>query len=227
MKKTLLTAIFLLLCAVCSAQAVDPLFAKGGAGPKFKIRTTMGDITVQLSNLTPRHRDNFVKLVSEHFYDSLLFHRVIQDFMVQGGDPTSRHAGRGQMLGSGSLDYTVPAEFSSDLYHRRGALCAARMGDQVNPKKASSASQFYIVQGRKWTDRELTQMSARSGRKFLPAQAEVYKNEGGTPFLDGEYTVFGIVVEGMDVVDRIAAVRKDGADRPLQDVRIITIEALK
>lgn len=189
--------------------------------------TSQGKITFLLYNETPLHRDNFLKLVKNHTYDGLLFHRVIKDFMVQAGDPKSRDAKPGQPLGDGTLGYTVPAEFRADLIHKRGALCAARQGDQVNPKKASSASQFYIVQGQVWDNKTLDMMEQRFGKKFTAEQRKVYTTVGGTPHLDGDYTVFGEVVEGMEVVNKIAAVQCDRMDRPLQDVKIISVKVLK
>lgn len=189
--------------------------------------TSQGQITFLLYDETPLHRDNFLKLVKNHTYDGLLFHRVIKDFMVQAGDPKSRDAKPGQPLGDGTLGYTVPAEFRADLIHKRGALCAARQGDQVNPKKASSASQFYIVQGQVWDNKTLDMMEQRFGKKFTAEQRKVYTTVGGTPHLDGDYTVFGEVVDGMEVVNKIAAVQCDRMDRPLQDVKIISVKVLK
>lgn len=184
---------------------------------RVKISTDFGDMVVKLYNKTPQHRDNFIKLVTEHFYDSLLFHRVIANFMIQGGDPESKYAQPGVMLGNGDVGYTIPAEFDSTLFHKRGALCAARTD---NPAKASSGCQFYIVQGRKSNDLELDNISQRNGLKYTSAQRMTYKMNGGTPFLDNNYTVFGEVESGIEVVDKIAAVQKGGADRPLQDVRM-------
>lgn len=183
-----------------------------------KIETSMGNIVVKLYNETPKHRDNFIKLVREGVYDGLLFHRVIKNFMIQGGDPNSRTAKPGQMLGDGTLGYTIPAEFVQGLYHKKGALAAARQGDQVNPKKESSSCQFYIVQGDKWTLDRLKMLEQRMGKTFSDEQIKMYTTVGGTPFLDGDYTVFGEVVEGLDVVDKIAAVQCGAADRPVQDV---------
>lgn len=184
---------------------------------RVKISTDFGDMIVKLYNKTPQHRDNFIKLVSEHFYDSLLFHRVISNFMIQGGDPNSKYAQPGQMLGNGDVGYKVPAEFDSTLFHKKGALCAARDG---NPEKASSGCQFYIVQGKPASDPELDNISMRNGFKYTSAQRMTYKMNGGTPFLDNNYTVFGEVESGMEVIDKIAAVQKGPADRPLQDVRM-------
>lgn len=185
----------------------------------------MGRMVVALYNETPEHRDNFLKLVQEGFYDSLLFHRVIPGFMVQGGDPESRSAAPGQMLGNGGPGYTVPAEIVPGLVHTKGALAAARQGDQVNPEKRSSGSQFYLVQGKPFQPNELDMVAQRASRYGTPVtyseeQKETYATEGGAPHLDGSYTVFGEVVEGLDVIDRIAAVQRDGRDRPVSDVRM-------
>jgi len=185
-----------------------------------KIETTQGNIVVKLYNETPKHRDNFIKLVKEGAFNDLLFHRVIKEFMIQGGDPNSRGAKPGQMLGDGGLGYTIPAEFVPSLYHKKGALAAARQGDQVNPAKESSSCQFYIVQGKVWNPRELNMIEQRYGKKFTPEQVEAYTTLGGTPFLDGDYTVFGEVVEGLDVIDKIAAVPCGPMDRPVEDVKM-------
>lgn len=182
------------------------------------IETSLGNMTVELYNETPKHRDNFLKLVKEGFYDGLLFHRVINNFMIQGGDPNSRGAAPGAMLGNGTLGYTVPAEFVQGLIHKKGALAAARQGDQVNPTKASSSCQFYIVQGNVWTADNLQRMGMQMGREFDKQQMEAYTTVGGTPHLDYDYTVFGQVVEGLEVIDKIAAVRCGRGDRPIEDV---------
>ncbi len=183
------------------------------------IETDSGKIVLALFDNTPLHRDNMVKLVNEHFFDSLLFHRVIPGFVAQGGDPESKRALADKMLGDGDLAYKIPAEINDSNFHRRGALGMAR---DNNPEMASSASQFYIVTGRKYSDAELDQIAQR-GRSFSPAQREVYKTEGGTPSLDGKYTVYGFVVEGMDVVDKISAMPRNGADRPVTDVRMLKV----
>ncbi|MGB0881489.1 MAG: peptidylprolyl isomerase [Vicingaceae bacterium] len=190
------------------------------------LSTSYGDIKMVLYNETPKHRDNFIKLVKSGFYDGTLFHRVITGFMIQGGDPDSKTAKKGQMLGNGGPGYTVPAEFNKNLYHKRGALAAARMGDGVNPSKASSGSQFYIVQGKKYNRKNLEAMGKRSGATYTEEQIKVYETEGGTPQLDMNYTVFGEVVEGFDVIDKIAAVAKGRADRPKEDVKM-TIKIVK
>ena len=179
------------------------------------ISTDYGNMKVKLYNETPQHRDNFLKLVNENFYDSLLFHRVIQNFMIQGGDPDSKNATATKQLGGGSLGYMVPAEFNPKYIHKKGALAAARTN---NPEKASSASQFYLVQGKTFTDEELNRFEQQHGIKYTPEQRELYKTKGGTPHLDMGYTVFGEVIEGLDVIDKIAAVKTAPGDRPVKDV---------
>ena len=208
---------------------------KPGERPKVLIETTKGNIRLQLYNETPLHRDNFLKLIREyHFYDSLLFHRVIPDFMIQACDPYSKNAKPGELLGDHSLDYNIPAEIHlPQLYHKRGALAAAREPDEVNPNHESSSSQFYIVYGKKQTDKTLAIQQQRldsvfnDSIKMTADMTETYKNIGGTPHLDGGYTVFGEVVEGMDVVDRIQQVERDNNDRPIENVRIIRATILK
>jgi cyclophilin family peptidyl-prolyl cis-trans isomerase len=182
-----------------------------------QITTDFGTMKVKLYNETPLHRDNFVKLVSEGFYDSLLFHRVIKGFMIQGGDPQSKNAAAGQMLGSGDVGYRVPAEFNDSLYHKKGVLAAAR---DNNPEKASSGCQFYIVQGKPMIENELQMAERRSGKPMSEAKRNDYKTIGGSVWLDGEYTVFGEVIEGLDVIDKIAAVPCGPMDRPASDVRM-------
>ena len=189
---------------------------------KFVIHTDYGDMKGVLYNETPLHRDNFVKLAKSGFFNGLLFHRVIQGFMIQGGDPDSKNAKPGQQLGSGDPGYTIPAEFNPEFIHKKGALAAARTGGSTNPKKASSGSQFYVVQGQKQDPQRL---SAQNPGKYSNQQLETYTSLGGTPFLDGEYTIFGEVSEGFDVIDKIAAVQKDNNDRPLKDIKMtITIK---
>lgn len=192
------------------------------------LETTMGNVKLALYNETPKHRDNFLKLVKEGFYDGVLFHRVISNFMIQAGDSTTRHAKPGETLGMYSPDYTIPAEIDFPrLYHKRGALAAAREGDDVNPERASSASQFYIVYGSRMTDFQLDKAQERlndktQGKVVLTSELrKVYFEKGGTPHLDGQYTVFGEVVEGLDVVAKIQAVETDSRARPLVDVRIV------
>ena len=237
-----------------------------------KLETTMGNITVALYNETPKHRDNFIKLVKEGVYDSTLFHRVIKQFMIQAGDPDSKNASDTAMLGSGDVGYTIPAEFNPKFFHKKGVLAAARQGDDVNPEKASSGCQFYIVTGRKFTEPQLLGMEnkineqreealfdslARQHMKeiykmrkagdnagllelqdtleaqareladkeekfrFTPEQIKAYSTIGGAPHLDGSYTVFGEVTEGMEVVDNIEIAKTNSADRPIENIRIL------
>lgn len=237
-----------------------------------KLETTMGNITVALYNETPKHRDNFIKLVKEGVYDSTLFHRVIKQFMIQAGDPDSKNASDTAMLSSGDVGYTIPAEFNPKFFHKKGVLAAARQGDDVNPEKASSGCQFYIVTGRKFTEPQLLGMEnkineqreealfdslARQHMKeiykmrkagdnagllelqdtleaqareladkeekfrFTPEQIKAYSTIGGAPHLDGSYTVFGEVTEGMEVVDNIEIAKTNRADRPIENIRIL------
>ena len=244
---------------------------------KVRLHTTMGDITIMLYGDTPRHTENFVKLVKSGHYDGLLFHRVINDFMIQGGNPESKNAPKGKMLGGGDMPYEIEAEIDFPKhFHHRGAIAAARQGDNVNPDRKSSGSQFYIVTGRKFSPGQLDQMehkaimqkkqevfdrlsaehrdsimSMRRNRDhaglealrdkladqtekltaadstfFTPQQREIYVNEGGTPHLDGSYTVFGRVLSGMDVVEKIQDAETDRYDRPINDIRIISANVL-
>lgn len=227
MKKLTFLAIFLLAAFCGWSQVAVSHEEKQHDGMVVLMSTTVGEIELLLYNETPKHRDNFVKLMEERVYDGLLFHRVIKNFMIQAGDPKSRDAEPGQMLGDGSLGYTIPAEIRKGIYHKRGALCAARQGDDVNPRRESSASQFYIVQGQVWDEKTLERMEQRFGRKFTPEQRKIYTTVGGTPHLDGEYTVFGEVLKGMDVVDKISTFETDKMDRPLEDVRILAVKLIK
>ncbi|MBQ4441788.1 MAG: peptidylprolyl isomerase [Bacteroidales bacterium] len=188
------------------------------------IKTSMGDITIALYNETPLHRDNFIKLVKESYYDGVLFHRIIKGFMIQTGDPDSKTAKPGQRLGMGGPAERIPAEFVPTLFHKRGAVAAAR---DNNPAKASSGSQFYIVDGDIFPQDKLDMIAARTGKTFSPEQVRAYTTIGGAPFLDGDYTVFGEVVSGMEVVDKIAAQEKDGNDRPLEDIKIISAKIIE
>lgn len=181
------------------------------------IETDSGNIVMVLYDNTPQHRDNMIKLVKEGFYDSTLFHRCIPGFMIQGGDPDSRKALPGQMLGNGDTGYRIPAEINDSNFHRRGALAMAR---DNNPEKASSGCQFYIVSGKVSPVQELDIISQRTGRQFTETQRAIYSTEGGAAFLDGNYTVFGMVLEGMEVVDKILQVPRDRADRPVTDIRM-------
>ena len=193
---------------------------------KVLIKTSEGDITIALYDNTPKHKENFLKLVKNGFYNNVLFHRIIQGFMIQTGDPDSKGAPAGKMLGNGGPGYTIPAEFKPENYHKRGAVAAARLGDQMNPTKASSGSQFYIVDGKTFNANMMAQISYQYRKTFTDEQRKVYETIGGAPFLDGDYTVFGEVVSGMDVVDKIAAKPKDRFDRPTTDVKIISMEIL-
>lgn len=249
---------------------------------QVEMKTSMGDITLLLYNETPQHRDNFIKLVKEGFYEDVIFHRVINEFMIQGGDPNSKNADAGEALGNGGPGYTIPAEFNNKLHHKRGALAAARMGDNVNPNKESSGSQFYIVTGKKYTEEQLAnfqkpreqqiknkifndilsdpanakikkmvdgyvkvgnkaelqfimsslepkvnEIYEQSGAGYSAEQINDYLTIGGTPHLDANYTVFGEVIEGMDVVDQIQKVKTDGGNRPVEDVVIKKIKLKK
>ena len=259
-----LVALSALISVHLQAQEVETLVL---------IDTDMGKIKVKLFNDTPQHRDNFIKLVKDGVYEGTLFHRVIKDFMIQAGDPDSKNAPKGKMLGAGDVGYTVPAEFVyPKFFHKKGALSAARQGDNVNPKKESSGCQFYIVTGKVYNDSTLLSMESQMNENkinvifntlaqkhmkeiykmrkandedglydlqeklfaeaqeiaakqpefhFTPEQIEAYTTVGGTPHLDGEYTVFGEVVEGMDVVDKIQQAKTDRSDRPEEDVKII------
>jgi cyclophilin family peptidyl-prolyl cis-trans isomerase len=182
------------------------------------ITTDFGDMKVKLFSSTPKHTANFQKLVNEGFYNDLLFHRVIKGFMVQGGDPESRRAAIEKPLGSGGTGYTIPAEIA--IPHFKGMLSAARQGDEVNPKKESSGSQFFIVHGGPVDDAQLDAIERAKNFKYSPAQREKYKKLGGTPMLDGDYTVFGEVIDGLDVIDKIAEAPTDGRDRPLKDIKM-------
>lgn len=185
---------------------------------RIKITTDSGVMIVKLYDSTPLHRDNFVKLVKQGFYDSLLFHRVIPGFMIQGGDPLSKNAIAGDMLGNGGGEMErIPAEFRTSLIHKKGVLAAARDG---NPQKASSACQFYLVEGMPVSDAQLAGMEQSKGFKYTPEQKNLYKTMGGTPFLDQDYTVFGEIVSGMEVIHKIANAQRDGNNRPLGDIRM-------
>ena len=186
----------------------------------YTIQTTEGVIKIKLYESTPLHKANFEKLVEKKAYDGVLFHRIIQDFMIQTGDLSTK---KDSVQNQVSQEELIPAEFVSELYHKKGAIAAARMGDHVNPEKKSSPTQFYIVQGTTYNENQLKDMEDYSGKYFSAIQKETYKTIGGTPFLDKDYTVFGEVLEGLDIVDKIAATSTDGRDYPLSEVRIITI----
>lgn len=207
-KRILLLAATALLIASCG----------GDAKKKVQIQTDYGNMTFELYNSTPVHRDNFVKLVKEGYYDDLLFHRVIKGFMLQGGDPNSKGAPAGQPLGQGGPGYTLPNEIAAP--HFKGTLAGARQGDAVNPKKESSGSQFYISQGRPYGADELNRLAAGKGIQYSEAQIAKYQEVGGVPFLDMEYTVFGEIIEGMDIIDKIAGVSTAQGDRPVDDIKM-------
>ena len=273
--------ILLLTILACTLAGCKPGQKKDGNmenETKLKIETSAGDIVVKLYNETPRHRDNFIKLAQDGTYEGTLFHRVIKDFMIQAGDPESKEAPQGKMLGAGDVGYTIPAEFVYPKYfHKKGALSAARQGDNVNPEKASPGCQFYIVTGKVYSDSTLLDMERQMNQlrlnnafqalvqknmktiyklrkdgnqdglldlqdsliaqaeaqvdkeepfRFTPEQVQAYTTVGGTPHLDGEYTVFGEVLEGMDVVDKIQQVKTDRNDRPEKDVIIQKVTVL-
>lgn len=218
------------LAAILAAFAVLPSAAQSDSTARREVilETTKGNIRIALYNETPRHRDNFIRLVDEGFYDGLLFHRVIYNFMIQAGDSASRNAQPGQVLGDSPESYKIPSEIHyPQLFHKRGAVAAAREGDSVNPSRESSASQFYIVYGSRFNDAMLDNEQQKLDRqtggsiKMTPEIREAYKNTGGTPHLDGQYTVFGEVVEGLDTVKEIDWADTDSNARPIEDIRII------
>lgn len=229
MKQLTLLITALILTTACQRSVAQTNNAKvdNNKTPMVEMVTNMGTLKIKLYDNTPQHRDNFIKLVEQGFYDSVLFHRIIPSFMIQGGDPDSKGAPAGKMLGMGGPGYTVPAEFVDNNIHVKGALAAARMGDQMNPTKASSGSQFYIVQGQSLVDSQLDQIEQMKKIKYTEEQRKAYKEKGGTPFLDRDYTVFGELVEGFDVLDKIAVVARDRGDRPTQDVMIIKATLIK
>lgn len=274
----LLTVLAFGAVAACKPRQKNNSDMENQKETMLKIETTLGDIKVKLYNETPKHRDNFIKLAKEGMYSGTLFHRVIKDFMVQAGDPESKNAPKGKMLGAGDVGYTIPAEIVYPKYfHKKGALSAARQGDNVNPEKKSSGCQFYIVTGKVYNDSTLIGMEQQMNENklttvfnslaqkhakeiykmrkandedglydlqeklfaqaqeevakqpefhFTKEQIEAYSTVGGTPHLDGEYTVFGEVVDGMDIVDKIQHVKTDRSDRPEEDVKIIKVSLL-
>jgi cyclophilin family peptidyl-prolyl cis-trans isomerase len=229
MKRSAIALLTLVLLAGCASPGK---VTKRDYKKDVLIQTTMGDIVVRLSDLTPLHRDNFIRLVKQHYFDGLLFHRVINYFMIQGGDPDSRNAPSGKPLGDGGPGYTIPAEFNPALFHKKGVIAAAREGDDVNPQKASSASQFYLTQGKVFTNAGLDSLEngRLKGRKIPENYRAVYTMLGGVPHLDGNYTVFGEVIKGVDVIDKIAAVptsKGKDKDRPLQDVKMLKVSMIK
>lgn len=273
MKKAILLLTLVASCIMaCTGNQQKKTHMEKDNATLVRLETTLGNITVKLYNETPGHRDNFIKLVKEGAYDSTLFHRVIRSFMVQAGDPESKHASDTATLGNGDVGYTLPAEFNPTLFHKKGALAAARQGDDVNPEKASSGCQFYIVTGKKFSQAQLINMENQINEarldtafnilarkhmkeifkmrkagdnegllelqdsleaqaraevvkeprfKFSKQQIDAYTTLGGAPHLDGNYTVFGEVVDGMDIVDKIESVKTNRADRPVTDVRIL------
>ena len=234
MKKILFSFVVALAFVACGSQAEQ------SKPRRVEMKTTMGDIVLELSDLTPIHRDNFMQLVEEHYFDSLLFHRVIENFMIQGGDPRTREISGSEFFADGEETgdprywEDIPAEIIfPQLYHKRGVLAAAREGDDVNPERRSSRTQFYIVWGRTFDDAGLDAQQQRitrstAGKVILPDSIrEVYKTVGGTPHLDGQYTVFGHVVSGLDVVDKIQRTPTDSLDRPVADVRILSVREVK
>ena len=278
MKKILLIILTISFCGLIACKTGTKKGEDMDKETLVKIETTVGDIEVKLYNETPKHRDNFIKLAKEGTYNGTLFHRVIKDFMVQAGDPESKNAPKGKMLGTGDVGYTIPAEIVYPKYfHKKGALSAARQGDNVNPNKESSGCQFYIVTGKVFNDSTLIGMEQQMNENklttifnslaqkhmkeiykmrkandedglydlqeklfaqaqeeaakrpdfhFTKEQVETYTTVGGTPHLDGEYTVFGEVVEGMDIVDKIQNVKTDRSDRPEEDVKIVKVSLL-
>ncbi|WP_443937270.1 peptidylprolyl isomerase [Pedobacter sp. MW01-1-1] len=217
-----------LLLLFCTFSVLSVYAAK----PKnqyVKLTTSYGECIIKLYNETPLHTANFIKLTQKGFYNGTLFHRVIKNFMIQGGDPDSKKAKPGEELGNGDVGYTIPAEFNDSLFHKKGVLAAAREGDNVNPLKASSGCQFYLVQGKVFTDEQLDNLEKNRLKHQIPqAQREVYKTLGGTPHLDRNYTVFGEIVSGLELVDKIAALPTNKNDRPEQDVKMeITVLSKK
>ena len=226
MKRILLSLLFINYCFV------NPIMAQDRA--QVLLETTAGNIRIELYNETPLHRDNFLKLTKLGVYDSLLFHRVIKNFMIQSGDTNSKHAKPGDRLGTGDFDYTIEPEFRlPQIFHRRGTVAMAREGDDVNPGRRSSACQFYIVWGHIHNDASLAKAEARidsttNGEVRLTQEMrDVYKTAGGTPHLDGQYTVFGEVIEGLAVVDSIQQSKTDKFNRPLEDIRILKATVVK
>ena len=210
-----------ILALLITCLSISQSFAKEKS---IKIETNYGVIILKLYENTPLHTANLVKLCKEHYFDSTLFHRVIPSFVIQGGDPDSKHAGPEKQLGDGDLSYLVPAEINAINYHKRGALGMAR---DNNPEKKSSACQFYIVVGKVVTEEQLNTISTKTNRVFSAEQRKVYTTLGGTPFLDGNYTVFGEVTKGMEVVDTIAQLARNAADRPNVDVRMLKVRVLR
>lgn len=219
-KKVVFVTFFLFLTLGIFAQKTDTKGVTNNKKNYVLLQTDYGNMKILLYEETPLHRENFIKLVKSGFYDGLLFHRVINGFMIQGGDPESRNAQPGAMLGNGGPGYTIPAEFVPKYFHKKGVIAAAREGDNVNPMKESSGSQFYIVQGRIYNEAIMQKIAAQMNKTFSAEQIKAYGTIGGSPWLDNDYTVFGEVVEGLDVIDKIAAVKCGPNDRPVEDVRM-------
>ncbi|WP_138485234.1 peptidylprolyl isomerase [Dyadobacter bucti] len=218
-KRSVILAILCLFSLNISAQK------KSNKDEVVTITTNQGTMRFILFDEVPKHKANFIKLAKDKFYDGLLFHRVIDDFMIQGGDPNSRNAKPDEMLGKGDNGYKITAEFSPKLFHQKGALAAAR---DNNPAKESSGCQFYIVQGRKWSKPDLEKQATRAARKLTDDQKKVYETLGGTPHLDGSYSVFGQLIDGMDVIDKIGSVERDERDRPEKDVAMkVSVKKMK
>jgi peptidyl-prolyl cis-trans isomerase B (cyclophilin B) len=205
-------------------QKMEAIEKKADEFTYVLIETNVGNIKLKLYNETPLHKANFIKIVEDGVLDSTLFHRVIPEFMIQGGDPQSKNAAPGQPLGMGGLNYRVPAEFNKNIIHKKGALAAARDG---NPEKASSSTQFYIVVGKTFTDSELDILGNRTGNSWTAEQRTIYKEIGGTPMLDMQYTVFGETVEGQDIVDKIVMAPRDPRDRPNTDIRMLKVSIIR
>lgn len=226
--KLLLLLLLTAFLVACNPKIGENL-RKNDLRRDVEMLTTKGPMVLRLSDSTPLHRNNFLALVKQGYYDSILFHRVIRQFMIQAGDPDSKRAVAGARLGSGGPGKTIPAEFVPGLFHHKGALAAARMGDNVNPDKASSGSQFYIVQGRVFSSAGLDSVETMrmKGYRFPQAHRQSYMQIGGAPHLDQNYTVFGKVIRGLDIIDSIAGVKTAAGDRPVDDVRILRMRLIR
>lgn len=219
MKQFFTTLILVLICCI---------YTNAEPRTRILVKTTKGDITLELYNETPKHRDNFIRLCKEHFFDGILFHRVIYEFMIQAGDPDSKNTEPDKHLGEGGPGYDIPAEILfPQLFHKRGVLAAAREGDDVNPERKSSGSQFYIVWGKKFTDEDLEKTQEKTGVTLPDDICKAYRTVGGTPHLDGAYTVFGEVVDGLKVVDKIQQVKTNKEDRPKKDIKILETQIIQ
>ena len=211
--------VFLLISGLCLCSLIY-------GQTRLLLSTSKGDMVVELYDETPKHRDNFIKLAKKGFYDSTLFHRVIKDFMIQAGDPNSKGATAGKRLGNGGPGYTLSSEIDNQFIHKKGVLAAARQPDNTNPNRRSSGSQFYIVQGRRYPKQYLSRFEEARGEPYKESQKETYQKIGGTPHLDGQYTIFGEVLSGLEVLDQIAAMPTGTADRPQQNVYIVEIKPI-